>query len=146
MANGAARVGGNDAALGVAHKARYHCRGNRCHIPRRWRIVETLELDAYVLDVLMADLVGHDRQPSAFLVYLHLWRRTAGGAEDATLTLRSIAEGTGLSKRAVQDALARLIGRKLVTASRETITATLTYTLHRPWARRAAPAAEPAGV
>ena len=33
---------------------------------------------AYVLDTLMADLVGHDRQPSAFLVYLHLWRRTAG--------------------------------------------------------------------
>jgi transcription initiation factor IIE alpha subunit len=102
--------------------------------------VETLELDAYVLDTLMADLVGHDRQPSAFLVYLHLWRRTAAGAVEATLTLRSIAEGTGLSKRAVQDALARLARRRLVTARRETITATLTYTLHRPWARRAAPA------
>jgi hypothetical protein len=27
----------------------------------------TLTLDAYVLDTLLPDLVGHDRQPSAFL-------------------------------------------------------------------------------
>ena len=38
----------------------------------------TVPVDAYVLDTLMADLVGHDRQPSAFLVYLFLWRRTHG--------------------------------------------------------------------
>ena len=31
-----------------------------------------LEIDDYVIDTLMADLVGHDRQPSAFLVYLSL--------------------------------------------------------------------------
>jgi hypothetical protein len=131
----------NDAALSAGDKARYHCRGNRCHTRRRSTPLETLDLDAYVLDTLMADMVGHDRQPSAFLVYLHLWRRTGGGSEEATLTLRSIAEGTGLSKRAVQDALARLAGRGLVSARRETITATLTYALHRPWVRRAAPAA-----
>ena len=34
--------------------------------------VETVQLDAYVLDTLMRDLTGHDRQPSAFLVYLSL--------------------------------------------------------------------------
>jgi hypothetical protein len=28
----------------------------------------TLPLDAYIIDTLMPDLVGHDRQPSAFLV------------------------------------------------------------------------------
>ena len=28
----------------------------------------TVTLDPYVVDTLMADLVGHDRQPSAFLV------------------------------------------------------------------------------
>jgi len=27
-----------------------------------------VEIDDYVVDTLMADLVGHDRQPSAFLV------------------------------------------------------------------------------
>jgi hypothetical protein len=33
-----------------------------------------MELDDYVVDVLMPDLVGHDRHPSAFLVYLFLSR------------------------------------------------------------------------
>ena len=32
--------------------------------------LSAVPLDAYVLDVLMPDLVGHDRRPSAFLVYL----------------------------------------------------------------------------
>jgi len=46
--------------------------------------VVSVEIDAYVLDNLMADLVGHDRQPSAFLVYLFLWRRTLGAGEEST--------------------------------------------------------------
>jgi hypothetical protein len=40
-----------------------------------------LPLDRYVVDVLMPDLVGHDRSASGFLVYLYLWRQaTAAGA------------------------------------------------------------------
>ena len=37
-----------------------------------------VRIDTYVMDTLMPDLVLHDRQPSAFLVYLHLWYRSAG--------------------------------------------------------------------
>ena len=37
-----------------------------------------MDLDPYVTDVLMPDLVGHDRQPSAFLTYLFLYRRGRG--------------------------------------------------------------------
>ena len=97
----------------------------------------TLALDAYVLDVLMPDLVGHDRRPSAFLVYLFLWRRTRGGRdEDVPVALREIAEGTGLAKRSVQTALARLTRRRLVTASREAATAVPRYSVQRPWDRR----------
>ena len=33
-----------------------------------------MTLDPYIIDTLMADLVSHDRQPSAFLVYLTLTR------------------------------------------------------------------------
>ena len=33
-----------------------------------------LTLDEYVVDVLMPDLVGHDRRPSAFIVFLFLLR------------------------------------------------------------------------
>jgi hypothetical protein len=30
----------------------------------------TLVIDPYVLDTLMRDLVGHDRRPASYLVYL----------------------------------------------------------------------------
>jgi hypothetical protein len=47
----------------------------------------TIEVDDYVVDTLMADLVGHDRQPSAFLVYLYLWRHTHSAGEDTAVSL-----------------------------------------------------------
>lgn len=98
--------------------------------------MRTIEVDAYVLDTLMCDLVGHDHQPSAFLVYLFLWRHTRGeGVDEAALSLRAIAEGTGLSRRGVQDALARLAQRRLIDVARESITAIPRYRVHRPWAR-----------
>jgi hypothetical protein len=96
----------------------------------------TITIDAYVLDTLMADLVGHDRQPSAFLVYVFLWRRTHGdGQPSVQLSLLDIATSTGLSKRAVQDALGLLSKRRLVSIQRESITAIPVYAVRRPWAR-----------
>lgn len=96
-----------------------------------------LDLDPYVVDTLMPDLVGHDRQPSAFLVYLLLWRLTHGaGAASAQVALRDLAEGTGLSKRAVQEALARLAKRDLIDVARDGITAVAVYTVLQPWKRR----------
>lgn len=96
-----------------------------------------LPLDVYVVDTLMPDLVGHDRQPSAFVVYLCLWRQTAGGTKPrARVSLTDLTELTGLSKRAVQDALTRLVRRKLVSVARESITAVPAYTVHRPWIAR----------
>lgn len=98
--------------------------------------VDLIELDAYVIDTLMRDLVGHDRQPSAFLVYLFLWRatrRATDGAVTAAVSLREIADGTGLSRRAVQDGLGRLHRRKLIGIQRAGITAIPEYTVHRPW-------------
>lgn len=76
-----------------------------------------LTLDRYVIDTLMPDLVGHDRRPSSFLVYLFLWASADGSrTRTASASQRAIAEGTGLSKRAVQDALAQLERRRLVLA------------------------------
>lgn len=100
--------------------------------------MRTVEIDAYVIDTLMRDLVGHDRHPSAFLVYLYLWRRTGGpGGEPARVSLRDLAEATGLSKRAVQDALGRLEHRRLLDVRREGITAVPEYAVRRAWSRRA---------
>ena len=96
----------------------------------------TLPLDAYVVDTLLPDLVGHDRQPSAFLVYLYLWRRTYGAGEATTqVSLLDIASCTGLSKRGVQDALGWLAKRKLISIQRESITAVPVYSVRRPWTR-----------
>ncbi|HSU15054.1 helix-turn-helix domain-containing protein [Longimicrobium sp.] len=92
-------------------------------------------LDDYVVETLMPDLVGHDRHPSAFLVYLALWRLTEGGEHEAVASLRQLAEETGLSRRAVQDAVARLATRKLVEVERAGITDVPAYRVLRPWAR-----------
>ena len=95
-----------------------------------------LELDDYIVDTLLADLVGHDRQPSAFIVYLYLWRATHGDkASAARVALQDIAERTGLSKRSVQGALGWLVKRKLISIARDSITAVPVYTVLRPWRR-----------
>lgn len=98
---------------------------------------KTASLDPYVIDVLMRDLTGHDRQPSAFLVYLFLWHRTTGrGARTVAASHQSIADATGLSKSAVQASLRTLLRRHLVQQSRASITATPEYAVLRPWARK----------
>jgi hypothetical protein len=95
-----------------------------------------LSLDSYILDVLMRDLTEHEKRPSAFLVYLHVWRRSVGaGQKVASLSHQQMAEGTGLSKSAVQGAVRLLKKRKLLSASRKNLTATPTYRVERPWAR-----------
>jgi len=95
-----------------------------------------LQLDEYVVDTLMGDLIGHDRQPSAFVVYLFLWRQTHGSKRHtATVALQDIAERTGLSKRSVQSALGWLVRRHLVAVARASITAIPSYTVQRPWRR-----------
>jgi hypothetical protein len=98
--------------------------------------MSTVPIDTYILDTLIRDLVGHDRQPSAFLVYLFLWNETHGKKKPVVqVALLDIAEGIGLSKRAVQDALGQLAKRKLIEVARESITAVPVYTVLRPWRR-----------
>ena len=95
-----------------------------------------LSIDAYVVETLMPDLIGHDRSPSAFVVYLHLWRHSIGaGAPSTQRSLREIAEGTGLSKRGVQEALTVLARRKLIGIERQAITDVPVYTVAQPWRR-----------
>lgn len=99
------------------------------------RAPEPATVDAYVIDTLLPDLVGHDRRPSAFLVYLVLWRHTDGGRSPAVLSLRALAEAAGLSKRAVQGAVNALVRRRLVALERDTPTSVPSYVVLRPWAR-----------
>jgi hypothetical protein len=125
----------------TCNKARESCYGSECHtftyspMPAR-AADDDLRIDTYVVDVLMQDLIGHDRAPSAFVVYLFLWRNSLGrGERDVRTSLREIAEGTGLSKRGVQEALTVLSRRKLVGIARQSITDVPLYTVNRPWRR-----------
>jgi hypothetical protein len=90
-------------------------------------------LDDYIIDVLLRDLVGHDRRPVSFLVYLWLTaeQRRRDGA--VRISYQELAESVGVSKSSAQAAVSWLIRRKLLAASKENATATPRYTVLRPW-------------
>ena len=102
-----------------------------------------LALDDYVVDVLMRDLVGHDRRPVAFLVYLWLAaeqrraeeRRGDDRRKDDTVQIsyQAMAESIGVSKSSVQAAVSWLARRKLLAVSKENATATPKYRVMTPW-------------
>jgi DNA-binding transcriptional MocR family regulator len=95
-----------------------------------------MQLDPYIVEVLMPDLVGHDRSPAAFVVYLRLWSRTHGvGKAAVAVSLQMLVDDTGLSKSAVQLALKHLARRELVRVEKRTPTAVPRYEVRRPWVR-----------
>ena len=97
--------------------------------------MKTIAIDDYVLDTLMRDLIGHDKSPSAFAVYLFLWRRARGeGSWSTTISHKGIADETGLSKSAVQAAVRHLNQRRLVRTTHASLTATPEHQVLRPWA------------
>jgi len=98
---------------------------------------KTVPVDDYIIDVLMRDLIAHDQQPSAFLVYLFLFGRAARQRwRPVAASLRSIAEETGLSKSAVQTALDKLRHRELISTARTNATAVPTHRVLRHWISR----------
>jgi len=94
----------------------------------------TVHFDRYVVDVLMRDLVGHDRCPSAFVVYLAIHAAAEEGR--ALFSYQAMADLTGLSKRTCQNAVALLERRRLVEISRKGATDAAEYLPLRPWDRR----------
>ena len=97
-----------------------------------------IAFDAYLFDALLPDLVGHDRRPVSFLVYLHLYRHaSARAAWSVRLSHQAIADATGLSRSAVQAALAHLQGRELISTSRAAPTSVPLHRVLRPWTRSA---------
>ncbi len=94
---------------------------------------KTYDLDRYVIDTLMPDLVGHDHRPSAFLVYLAILAAAVDGP--ATLSYAELAERTGLSKRTAQLAITTLRTRALISIARRGPTDTPQYRPLSPWRR-----------
>lgn len=95
--------------------------------------IAMLSFDDYVIDVLMPDLVGHDRRPTSFLLYL--WLATEQTRRDGPVQVSylELAESVGVSKSSAQVAVNWLLRRKLLTVSKDTVTATPCYRVQRPW-------------
>jgi hypothetical protein len=96
-----------------------------------------MKLDSYVTDVLMRDLVGHDRRPVGFLVYLWLTAEAQRLRAPVQISYQDMAESIGVSKSSAQTAVAWLVRRKLLAVRKETVTATPVYEVLRPWAAAA---------
>lgn|SRR5690348_15862202 len=95
-----------------------------------------LRVDPHLVDVLLPDLVGHDKRPSSFVLYLWLYAMTKGvGRKSAFFSYQMLTDRTGLSKRAVQRAVAHLRARQLLRISRRSPTAVPEYTVATPWIR-----------
>jgi hypothetical protein len=95
-----------------------------------------ITLDAYLFDCLLPDLVGHDRRLASFIIYLYLYRHASQQANwSVRMSHQSIASATGLSRSAVQGALAHLQNRQLVSTSRPHATAVPLHRVLRPWLR-----------
>ncbi len=82
----------------------------------------------------MADLVGHDRRPGAFIVYLALVRLCHAGGSSAQ-SLQDLAVATGLSKSAVQRGIQHLLRRELISVARRGSTDIPRYRVLQPWVR-----------
>jgi hypothetical protein len=91
------------------------------------------EFDDYVTDVLMRDLVGHDRRPASFLVYLWLAAEQERRKGAVQVSYEELAESIGISKSSAQAAVRWLRGRKLLAVTKPTVTATPAYRVCTPW-------------
>jgi hypothetical protein len=95
--------------------------------------IAMISLDDYVFDVLLRDLVGHDRRPVCFLVYVWLAAESGRRGGVVEISYRELAESIGVSKSSVQGAVSWLVRRKLVAVSKTSVTATPCYLVLSPW-------------
>lgn len=90
-------------------------------------------LDDYIIDTLMRDLVGHDRKPVSFLVYVWLASEQAKSGSELRVSYQQVADSVGISKSSAQASIRWLLKRKLLTVKKETVTAKPVYTVRSPW-------------
>lgn len=99
------------------------------------------KLDPYITDVLLGDLVGHDRRPASFLVYIWFTAEQQKSAQQqrnsaVSISYQDLAESIGISKSSAQSAVGWLIRRKLLASTKSTVTATPEYKVLTPWRNR----------
>jgi len=92
-----------------------------------------IQLDDYVLDDLMRDLVGHDRRPATYLVYVWLAAEQQRRKQPVVISYSELAESTGLSKTSAQAAVGWLVRRRMLSVTKQNVTATPSYMIQTPW-------------
>jgi hypothetical protein len=97
--------------------------------------MKPISMDAYIYQTLLRDLVGHDRRPAAFLMYLWLYAEQKFHGEPVKASYAKLAEETGLSRSTAQSAVGWLVRRKLVSVKKDAPTATPVYSTQTPWLR-----------
>jgi hypothetical protein len=96
--------------------------------------MQKIPVDTYVIDILMPDLVGHDRRPASFLVYLYLLRQAARARRDQlSVSLQTMATHTGLAKSTVQSAIRHLRRRRLLDPDVAATSVLPVRAILRPW-------------
>jgi hypothetical protein len=93
------------------------------------------KIDDYVTGTLMRDLVGHDKRPVSFLVYLWILAEQQRRATPVQISYKDLAESIGISKSAAQTAIGWLVQRQLLSATKATVTSTPIYAVNSPWKR-----------
>jgi DNA-binding MarR family transcriptional regulator len=94
-------------------------------------------IDSYIVDVLLPDLVGHDRTMGAFVVYLYLFCRSERRrSAPVAVSLQELATQTGLSKSTVQSALRHLKRRGLIDPAVISTTSRPQRRILTPWSAR----------
>jgi hypothetical protein len=101
--------------------------------------MQRVTIDRHLISALLPDIVGHDRAPSAFIVYLFLTCSAQGRRRQVQISLQAIADDTGLSKSTVQGALRLLLRRRLLHATRAGPTTAPVYEVLKPWVRSKRP-------
>src|SRR5580658_8869113 len=111
--------------------------GSGCYTSKRYSHDDPpmLTFDEYVTDVLLRDLVGHDRRPVAFLVYLWIAAEQQRRSHAVKISYQDLAESVGISKSSAQASVGWLVQRKLLAVARASVTATPTYNALTPWNR-----------
>ena len=93
-----------------------------------------MQIDDYIVDVLMRDLVGHDRQPTSFLIYLWFTLEASRSRrERIQVSYQTLADLVGVSKSAAQAGVRWLVRRKLIEVKKSSPTAVPGYRILRPW-------------
>jgi hypothetical protein len=90
-------------------------------------------ISKYVCDTLMRELVGRDRRPASFLVYIWLLAEEQRRQGIVSISYAELAEKIGIAKSTAQSAIGWLRRRKLVATTKASATATPAYRTQAPW-------------